>query len=43
MPAGSIAYLTVTLDPGRYAWVAEVPRPDEKGMLKVFEVAAGGT
>jgi hypothetical protein len=43
MPAGSIAYLTVTLDPGRYAWVAEVPRPDEKGMLKVFEVAAAGT
>ncbi|MFO7587504.1 MAG: hypothetical protein R6X22_05470 [Gemmatimonadota bacterium] len=40
MPAGSTAYVHVALEPGRYAWIAEVPRPDEKGMLKVFEVPA---
>ncbi len=39
MPAGSTAYFTATLEPGRYAWIAEVPRADEKGMLRVFEVA----
>ena len=38
MPAGQTAYFTVDLAPGRYAWVAEVPRPDEKGMLKPFTV-----
>ncbi len=43
MPAGSTAYFTVRLEPGRYAWVAEVPQPDEKGMLKLFEVAPEGT
>lgn len=38
LPAGETAYVHVTLEPGRYAWVSEVPRPDEKGMLRVFEV-----
>jgi hypothetical protein len=38
MPAGETAYFTVHLDPGRYAWVAEVPNPAEKGMLQPFTV-----
>jgi hypothetical protein len=38
MPAGSTGYLTVDLDPGQYAWIAEVPKPREKGMLKTFTV-----
>ena len=40
MPAGETAYFTVTLEPGqRYAWVAEVPDPAAKGMLKTFTVS----
>jgi hypothetical protein len=42
MPAGSTGYFTASLMPGRYAWVAEVPNPEAKGMLQVFEVTAGG-
>jgi hypothetical protein len=38
MPAGETGYFTATLAPGRYAWIAEVPNPDEKGMLKTFTV-----
>lgn len=38
MPAGETAYFTVELTPGRYAWIAEVPNPAEKGMLKTFTV-----
>lgn len=38
MPTGTRGYFTVTLTPGRYAWVAEVPNPDEKGMLQPFTV-----
>ncbi len=38
MPAGGTAYFTVRLEPGRYAWIAEVPSPDGKGMLKTFTV-----
>jgi len=41
MAAGETAYFTVDLAPGRYAWVAEVPQPDEKGMLKPFMVPPG--
>jgi hypothetical protein len=41
VPAGDTAYFTVDLAPGRYAWVAEVPRPDEKGLLKPFTVSSG--
>ncbi|CAN5323808.1 hypothetical protein BH23GEM2_BH23GEM2_25730 [soil metagenome] len=41
MPAGAIGYFTASLEPGRYAWVAEVPNPQEKGMLQMFEVTAG--
>ncbi|MCH8099556.1 MAG: hypothetical protein IIB74_03865 [Proteobacteria bacterium] len=28
------------LQPGRYAWIAEVPSPAEKGMLQTFTVSA---
>lgn len=38
LPAGATAYLTVDLAPGRYAWIAEVPSPDQKGMLVEFTV-----
>lgn len=38
MPAGRTGYMNVRLTPGRYAWIAEVPDPDGKGMLQVFEV-----
>lgn len=38
MPAGKTAYFTVELEPGRYAWIAEVPKPGEKGMLRTFTV-----
>jgi hypothetical protein len=37
MPAGSVAYMHLTLEPGRYAWIAEVPNAGEKGMLVEFE------
>jgi hypothetical protein len=42
MPAGSQAFFTVRLEPGRYAWIAEVTNPAEKGMLKIFTVPPGG-
>lgn len=42
MPAGETAYFTVRLEPGRYAWIAEVTSPEEKGMLKAFNVPARG-
>ena len=38
MPAGATGYMIVTLEPGRYAWLAEVPGPDRKGMLHTFVV-----
>ena len=38
MPTGSTAYLKLNLEPGRYAWVAEVPNPATKGMLREFTV-----
>jgi len=39
MPAGSTGYFSVTLEPGDYAWIAEVPNASAKGMLKTFTVA----
>ena len=39
MPAGSTGYFTVTLEPGDYAWVSEVPGASSKGMLKRFSVS----
>ena len=41
MPPGSTGYLTITLQPGRYAWLAEVPNAEAKGMLRVFTVPGG--
>lgn len=40
MPAGGTAYVTVTLTPGRYALIAEVPDPAASNMLQVFTVPA---
>jgi len=38
MTAGSSAYFHVTLEPGRYAWVSEIPDPHKHQMMKVFNV-----
>jgi hypothetical protein len=38
MPAGRTGYLHLDLEPGRYAWVAEVTNPAGKGMLVEFTV-----
>jgi hypothetical protein len=38
MPAGSTGYFTVSLDPGRYALISEVPGAADKGMLSEFTV-----
>lgn len=38
MPAGATGYFTVTLEPGSYVWIAEVPNAREKGMMQVFDV-----
>lgn len=36
-------YVHVSLPPGRYAWVAEVPDPADKGLLQPFVVASPDT
>lgn len=36
------AYFEVSLSPGEYAWVAEVPDPDGKGLLNRFTVIPPG-
>ena len=38
MPAGSTAYFTVDLSPGRYAFISEAPEADKKGLLLEFEI-----
>ncbi len=38
MPAESTGYFTVTLEPGNYAMISEVPNTLSKNMLKTFEV-----
>ena len=38
MPAESIGYFTVDLEPGRYAFISEVPNTKSKGLFKTFEV-----
>jgi hypothetical protein len=38
MQGGNTAYYTVNLKPGNYAWIAEVPDPAAKNMLKTFSV-----
>ncbi|MGE0555558.1 MAG: hypothetical protein AB7R55_19160 [Gemmatimonadales bacterium] len=40
MPAASTAYLRVTLEPGEYLWIAEVPDPGAKGFVVRFSVPA---
>lgn len=39
MPAGSKGYFNVDLQPGNYAFIAEVPNADSVGMFKTFSVA----
>ncbi len=39
MTEGGTAYFHVTLEPGNYAWIAEVPNPAEHNMLKTFTIA----
>lgn len=41
MQGGNTAYYTVNLEPGNYAWIAEVPDPAAKNMLKTFSVPFG--
>ena len=41
MPAGTTGFFSVTLEPGNYAWISEVPNSSEKGMLKLFSVPSG--
>jgi hypothetical protein len=38
LPSGTTGYFDVTLDPGEYAFIAEVPAADEKRMLHRFAV-----
>lgn len=38
MPGGNTAYFSVNIKPGNYAWIAEVPNPSGKNMLKTFKV-----
>ena len=40
MPAGSTAYLRLELEPGDYAFVAEVPSPGEHGLWLPFSVGS---
>lgn len=40
MAGGSTAYFHTELEPGDYAWVAEVPNPAEHNMLRTFTVTA---
>ncbi len=39
MTAGSRAYYNVNLHPGDYAWIAEVPNPEEKNMVYRFSIS----
>lgn len=39
MPAGSTGFFTVTLEPGKYALISEVPNSLSKNMLKTFDVS----
>ncbi|WP_440998526.1 hypothetical protein [Fodinibius sp. SL11] len=41
MTGGNTAYYQVNLKPGSYAWIAEVPDPASKGMLKTFSIPFG--
>jgi len=39
MTEGGVAYFHVDLEPGDYAWIAEIPNPAVHGMLKTFTVS----
>lgn len=39
MAEGSRAYYHVSLSPGDYAWIAEIPDPADHNMLKTFTIA----
>ncbi len=41
MTAGSTAFYHVNLEPGDYAWIAEIPDPDAHNMLKTFRIPRG--
>ena len=41
MPEGSTCYLHLSLEPGRYVWISEVPGAREKGLLKEFLIDEG--
>ncbi len=41
MTEGSHGYFHVELEPGRYAWVSEIPNPHSNKMLEVFNVPGG--
>lgn len=38
MTEGGVAYFHIDLEPGDYAWIAEIPNPADHGMLKTFTV-----
>jgi hypothetical protein len=38
MPAGSTGYFEVTLEPGNYALISEVPNAGSKNLLKTFSI-----
>jgi hypothetical protein len=38
LPAGSFGCFKATLEPGDYAFIAEVPAADEKAMFSLFTV-----
>ena len=38
MPAGRTGYFYADLQPGKYAFISEVPKSKSKGLFKVFEV-----
>ena len=42
MPAGETGYFSFRAEAGRYAFIAEVPDAQEKGLVHVFEVGAVG-
>ncbi|GAA5520852.1 hypothetical protein LQ318_03870 [Aliifodinibius salicampi] len=39
MTKGGTAYFHVNLEPGDYAWIAEIPNPADHNMLKIFTIA----
>jgi len=41
MPAGSHGYFTVDLEPGRYAFIAEMPHPQAAGFVLPFTIPDG--